>query len=257
MPNVPLQIPNNSHSNPAKSPAKERKRCWVFFSTQNWKKFSNVQFIAFSTRLGLWLKKIRRFRTFAGCVSLINYLRSFFCLPSSIWNYQFNNRNKWFFHSKFQPKAIFLVLPRRNYVWRTFFFFRREMGNLRSKNCYGSFSGARAKITPRRYLEVTSELKTAIIGFGLLLRHRWGRTKKGELWVAFFRFQCLMMMFFGKLMGRFMVISFKVSVALKCKYTHKSTDHKSWLMRECAHGYSLNEMILKTLELVRCWLEIH
>jgi hypothetical protein len=33
---------------------------------------------------------------------------------------------------------------------------------------------------PKRYLEVTSELKTAIIGFGLLLRLEM-RQKKGEL----------------------------------------------------------------------------
>jgi hypothetical protein len=60
------------------------------------------------------------------------------------------------------------------------------MGNLQSKNCYGSLNGACAKITPQRYLEVTSELKTAIIGFSLLLaRDGVERKKRGSYELLF------------------------------------------------------------------------
>jgi hypothetical protein len=61
------------------------------------------------------------------------------------------------------------------------------MGNLHGKNCFGSFNGARAKITPQRYLEVTSELKTAIIGFSLLLRLQMRSSRKrGSYELLFF-----------------------------------------------------------------------
>lgn len=54
--------------------------------------------------------------------------------------------------------------------------------------CYGAFHEAarasEAKIIPTRYLEVTSELKTAIIGFGFVLLERLRPGGKGELWDA-------------------------------------------------------------------------
>lgn len=75
------------------------------------------------------------------------------------------------------------------------------MGN-RGEFGYGSFE---AKITPKRYLEVTSELKTAIIciGFRAFVVRCWRSSREREEFMSCW-FQCPMMIssFFGKLMGR-------------------------------------------------------
>lgn len=121
-------------------------------------------------------------------------------------NYQFNNR-------KIRPEAISLVLPASScvclvitYIWRTKnSFLKKGNGQFRQSESATVLFTARStkpKITPNRYLEVTSELKTGNYWLRLCCSERVRANGSYELPVWF---RCLMMIscVFGKLMSRF------------------------------------------------------
>lgn len=138
------------------------------------------------------------------CVALINYSRS--ALPQHHGNYQFNNRNKWYFHSKkkfptsskfswFGPRSLVITFDERKLFSKEgkWVIERRSATVLSSVHVRGRQSWRRLF---RRDTRGDKWIEDANYWLRLLLFRGWRRSRKGGVMSCWHCWsQCPMMIF--------------------------------------------------------------